>query len=147
MIKNCGAVPAPPPLFSTDDQFCTAVGRTGSTSSAMRHHLHRCPPTEASGHSKQSCEIRHRGAQLIRELVTFELALEERRRWCPAAAAAAPSAPVEVMQQRRGGRRAVGACFSLLLLIFCSLLRFGSDIVMRFVPLCSIMMCPKMWVL
>ena len=51
-----------------------------------------------------SCERSDMGAQLISELVTFVLALEERRCWCPAAAAAAPSAPVEVMQRRRGGR-------------------------------------------
>ena len=74
------------------------------------------------------------GAQLISELVTFVLALEERRCWCPAAAAAAPSAPVEVMQRRRGGRGAQwGACFSLLLMLL--LLPVGSDIIMRFVHL------------
>ena len=48
LVKQC-----PLPLFSTDHQFCTAVGRAGPTSSAMRHHLHYCPPAEASGHSKQ----------------------------------------------------------------------------------------------
>ena len=76
------------------------------------------------------------GAQLISELVTFVLALEERRCWCPAAAAAAPSAPVKVMQQRRGGRAPQwGACFSLLLMLL--LAPIGSDISMRFLHLCE----------
>ena len=71
------------------------------------------------------------GAQLISELVTFVLALKERRCWCPAAAAAAaPSAPVEVMQRQRGGRAPQwGACFSLLLMLL--LAPIGSDISMR----------------
>ena len=50
-----------------------------------------------------------RGAQLISsKFVTFVLAREERRCWCPAAAAPPPPpAPVEVMQRRRRGRAAL----------------------------------------